>query len=694
MAIAGDTILIRPHTDWSQLPLLAISGYSEIHAGGTELFPIEVESGVAIKASSDSGTVNIWSSAASPPTSLFLLKGVAGGTAPLTSIEDLVLIGAKRGIEIAATDPGSTNEYVDFLGLIARCHFGWNQIAIDLVNNTTLAADIAIRECKIRTNFGLGQAGHTSPPVLQSPSVGMRFQAKSKPSASVPAQINVEIRNLLTLGDFTSMSPYGVSINGTSDFPAANSEFSRLIEVATLGSIYHLEHSSGSGSSFAPIPEVNMSIIGGNLNGKADPNDQNAGWDVGLFATTDRFEDGPHKDFSSGYRIETSGTTFDKFKLAGIHCNSSRWGRGVLRLNGNTTIKRTGYQASPNPDLRLYNGVHVTSIEAYMGLHSTNATISNNLGNGVFLKTKSSIWIDDHQAPTGGFINLNSTSILQNGNHGLVHLLNNDGIVGGAWHFPNGNRSLFEWPNFDYSVDYGPGVVNKCNISSNGKSGLFFRTDNSTSSAYFNTRFVNCIIWNNPQGGYLADLRGPNSAPVFLAPLGHCTLAGNGDDSTHPYSLEIIEQDRPGLLRPTYYWSETLGELSTKFYNTILERKSSSADDFEPSMITGSDIFLVDDGPSISINEIGAAGLRYQDGGITPIFSVSTFDATPFVDSSTWTTLDPSKFYLLNHGTFGVFGTTPVVLPIFGNETAFDHQDDPRPDPSSGLRDKGADEHL
>jgi hypothetical protein len=678
--------LIKPFIDYSQFPLPKESGYAENHVGGTESFPISIASGVIVKHEGSVGRVNIWSSASQPPAALFRLHGVTSGTAAVTKLEDLFFFGALRGIEIADTNKDGVIT-TDFTGLIARCQFGGNQIAIDFVNKTTLAGDLAIRGCKIRSDL-VTFPGPTPPPVIQTPSVGFRFHALANDNPSDPPIVNVEIRNLRLVGNFSVMNPSGVGRPGTHDISGGNGDFSRLVEVYTEGNGVHLEHSPPAG--FAPIPSVNLEFIGGDLQGKADPNNTTAGWDVGVFASTGQQNGVQWRDFIDGYRIDFGGTIIDSFKLAGIHGVSTLWGRGVVTLNGNTIVRNTGKQATSSPTNDVHNGIHITSIEAYMALHATDANVPNNLGNGIYLRTLSSISDDAHAAPTGNFINLENCSIFQNGGNGIAMQVDADGIVGGAWHFINNTRSLRKIPGVNYSVDYGQGIVNGCAISNNGKAGLYFRP--TTSSTYVSTRFTNDIIWNNPNGGYLADLTGEDNRPVFLAPLGHCTLAGNGDSANYPYSLEIIEENRAAGDNGIYFWTDFGGILTTKFYNTVLERKSSSAIDFAPGMISGSTKFLIDDTSSPGNSEIGAAGLRYQDGGGLTLFAVSTRDSTPFVNSSSWTTLDPSRFYLLNLGNSGVFGQTPTIFPLVGNETAFDHEGDLRPVASGGTRDKGADE--
>ena len=491
------------------------------------------------------------------------------------------------------------------------------------------------------------------------------------------------------------MSPSGVPLpGGWHDFPSGYDEFTRLIEVFADPSGIHLEHNTGF--PYNPIPEVNIDLIGGNLEGKADLNDTDAGWDVGLYATTGGYTGGSLWDFSAGYRIETSGTTFDGFRLAGIHGTCNRWGRGEVTLNGNTIVRDTGRQEAVAPTADILHGVHISSHYSYVALHATDASINNNKGNGISLKAKSSYDHENLVIPSGAFLDLDHCNIAQNGGHGIAMKVEEDGIVGGAWHILSGAISLINQATYNYSVEYGQGVVDGCSISNNGKAGLYFYPNRVSDgkSDIVNVRFTNCIVWNNPFGGYLADFSGSNLSPVFLAPLGHCTLAGNGNDSTYQSSLNIIEKDRSSGISGSYFWTEPAGSLSTKFYNTILERKSSSANDFAPGMLTGVYKFVMDDSLPISDDKIGAAGLRYQDGSSGPTFDKSTRLATPFVDSSSWTTLDPTKFYLSNHGTGNEFGETPTSFPLIGNETAFDHEGGSRPSASSGARDKGADEIL
>lgn len=330
------------------------------------------------------------------------------------------------------------------------------------------------------------------------------------------------------------------------------------------------------------------------------------------------------------------------------------------------------------------------SEEAYLGLSTTGSKAIENTGHGVYLKTKSSINRDDHAAPTGNFLSLDGMEIHENGRNGMSFEVDIDGIVGGAWHFVNNAKSLRKMSGINYSVDYGQGVIDGCSVSNNGECGLYFRLP--TTSCFASARFLNTIVWNHPDGGYLADLSNGDSdaSPTFLVPLGHCTFAGNGGSSA--YSLEIIEDDRGNGDKGVYAWSGPGGSLTTKYYNTIFERQDSADDDFRSDMISGSNSFLVDNpnGATIATDKIGVAGIRYQDGGATPIFNTSIYAATPIAGFTAWSSTDATDFYL--SATTGGFGQTPTVFPLVGSESAFDHEGDLRPVASGGTRDKGADE--
>lgn len=491
------------------------------------------------------------------------------------------------------------------------------------------------------------------------------------------------------------MATTGPSIPGTYYLGAsAQQYFTRLIEIYIHGD-GDKEHSGAGG--FAPIPEVNVNLLGGDLAGKATSNDPSAGWDVGVFATTRAIGD-QLRDFGGGYRIDANGGIIDGFKLAGVHAVVARWHRGEVSLGGGVTVRDTGRHLNQAPD-NDHSGVQLYCDEAYLGLKADQATSSSNLGHGVFARTKSTILDNQHKAPSGLYFEVADMEIHENGKHGIAMQVESDGIVGGAWHFVDiggGSfvRSLVRMPGYDYSVDYGQGVIDSCSISNNGEAGVHFLT--SYPSTFFNVRLVNSIIWNNFDGGYLADFdEDSDSTPTFLVPLAHCTVAGNeATGSNEAFSINIREHNRAGGFTPTYAWSGPGGSLRTKFYNSILQRKDPSEDDFPEQMIVGANKFVLDDAFPVGLREIGAAGLRYQDSEpASPLFAWSIHDTSPFEASSIlWTSLDATQFYLGNLGANEVFGETPFTLPIEGMETDLDHENDPRPAVSTGERDKGADE--
>lgn len=675
----GDDILIKPFIGSN--PAL-LTGYTE---SSGEVFPITIQPGVHVKKWGNGGeTLAVWSSTASPPSALFKLVG--SPTARATRIEDIFFFGGTRAIQV------DTNS--DFNGVIARCQFGWNTMAIDVENASSSEIDLAIRDCKIRSPLPI-PPGDNDPPVFQDPAVGIRLHAVRASASGEPPVVNVEIRNLETIGSFDSMATTGPSIPGTYYLGAsAQQYFTRLIEIYIHGD-GDKEHSGAGG--FAPIPEVNVNLLGGDLAGKATSNDPSAGWDVGVFATTRAIGD-QLRDFGGGYRIDANGGIIDGFKLAGVHAVVARWHRGEVSLGGGVTVRDTGRHLNQAPD-NDHSGVQLYCDEAYLGLKADQATSSSNLGHGVFARTKSTILDNQHKAPSGLYFEVADMEIHENGKHGIAMQVESDGIVGGAWHFVDiggGSfvRSLVRMPGYDYSVDYGQGVIDSCSISNNGEAGVHFLT--SYPSTFFNVRLVNSIIWNNFDGGYLADFdEDSDSTPTFLVPLAHCTVAGNeATGSNEAFSINIREHNRAGGFTPTYAWSGPGGSLRTKFYNSILQRKDPSEDDFPEQMIVGANKFVLDDAFPVGLREIGAAGLRYQDSEpASPLFAWSIHDTSPFEASSIlWTSLDATQFYLGNLGANEVFGETPFTLPIEGMETDLDHENDPRPAVSTGERDKGADE--
>jgi hypothetical protein len=677
------------------MPAPAPTGYSEFHSGGGEGFPITINSGVYVRPYGPSDTVLVWSSATNPPSAIFRLLSSSSPGATPTRIEELFILGGKRAIKIASKDENDSPG-VEFSGVIARCQFAGNQIAVDLINDVEMIANIAIRDCKIRSGSPQIPSGIADPPVLQSQNIGIRLLAVEPENAAVPPQINAEIKNLDTVGTFDFMSSNHFPIfDGWHDIelPPLVYDFTRLIEILAKGRGTNLEHSNLP--NLTPIPEVKVQFIGGNLYGMADQNNLDAGWQVGIYACTSYFGNLTHKDFLAGYKVETSGTIVDGFKLAGVHGTCKEWGRGEISLNGNTEVRGTGRQSAPSSSNTKFNGVHMTAFYSYLHLDATDSNIHTNTGSGIYLRAQSSKIPEYLACPTGNMLDAKACNLYGNAKHGISLNVEEDGIVGGAMHHPNGQSLLKDGGNVNYSVDFGQGSVNSCAISNNGKAGIYFNLKNTGGHnfpSYACIRFTNSIIWNNAGGGYLADLTGNATNPYLLTPIGHCTFAGNGN-SVDPFSLKITEEDRANGSNENYSWTGPGGgTLSTKIFNSIFERKNPNEDDFPNYMIFAPNPFLVPNSTIMPDSEIGVAGIRYQDGGTSTLFGVSTYSPTPFVDNSSWAILDPSKFYLLNHGASNVFGQTPTTFPIDGNETAYDHQDDLRPVAAGGTRDKGADE--
>jgi parallel beta helix pectate lyase-like protein len=681
-AVSGDTILIK-QLEW---PANSgqIVGYNETHAGGTETFPIEIESGVMVKPFDSTHTVLVWSNATTPPSALFSLLGT-NSPAPITRVEDLILFGANAGIECKTITGTQSAAPEEITAIVARVDFGWNHIAFDATYSDTTQASLALRDCRIVDNTIPLPTGYGDGPIYQPQSIGIRLHAKET-ATKVAARIDAEIRNLKTVGVFNSIDPSFVILPEFAkiDLGANLENFSRLIEVYAEGDGSTLEHSQTN--PFAPIPQVNVLVAGGTLSGAASAANPSFGWDVGIFSSAHFPGSADLDDFTAGYDVTCSGAILDGFRLAGIHGTGDLYTRGTIRLDGNTQVTGTGPQANRTPFQDLYNGVHMYEFEGYLGLQCADATISGNAGHGVFLRTEATVQRDSYDAAAGNYLKMESCDIHSNGGSG-IKMKTYYGMVGGALHYSsNGAQSFRNIPGITYSVDYGQGSVNRCNISNNSEYGLEFEA-NGNSDAAVSTRFVNSIIWNNTLGGYYANLSGESSKPFFLAPLLHCTLAGNGGSAN--YTADILEENRLAGEYGVYEWSGYGGKLHTKFFDTIFERKVATNVDFSPALYD----FMVDDLTPPANNEIGVAGIRgYVPGGGAPPFAFSINEATPFVSGSSWTSLDPSNYYLLNLGSGGDFGKTPGYVPVISTESFKDHSGDIRPPISTGLRDKGAEE--
>jgi hypothetical protein len=700
VATVGDTILIHGITSGG-LP----TGYSESHIGGGESFPITIQPGVTVKPFSAQDIVMVWTNGTSTPSELFRILGTNAQPQAAVRIEDLQFYGGACAIRFFDHDPLSGTSFNFVRGVIARCEFAWQTLAIDCqVENSTLAT-IAVRDSRIHSIKVIPSSQNDSPNYV-APSVGIRLHAKEGSSPSLgknPARVDAEIRNLRTAGAFESMAQTGLAIpsyaaleNFTAQFPA--SEFTRLIEVYAEDFGTFKEHSLPS--PFAPIPQVNVLMLGGDCEGasSSNPSFQQAGWDVGLFCSAGWSNSGSLDeplDFCAGYHVETSGTKLTGFRYAGIYASSGIFTRGTIELGSGTLVAETGRQASRTVDTNTYSGVHMYLDEGYLGLLADSATVRDNTGEGIFLHTKNTLQKSDMASPSGNYLDVKNCALYGNDGNGIAMRILTDGIVGGAWHFVNQTRTLLEVPGIDYSVAHGQGSIHNCSISSNGEAGMHFRVKGSTSAGsptMANTRITNTIVWNNPLGAYLADLTGEDSAPYFLVPFAHCTFAGNGDGTNGDFTVWVEEEVGEDA---TYTWNGNGGTVSTKFFNSILERKSSSAVDFGPGMhAIGTASALLEDDSNIlmTINQIGCSGLRYMPPSGGPLLDISIDEATPFVNASNWSTLDPTRFYLLNLGSSQKFGETPTYLPIPGNETNFDHSGDLRPPVTTGVRDKGAEE--
>ena len=679
----GDIILVdaMPSPDWA---------YSENHLGGTEQFPISIAHGVTLRGNTLSGTVMIWSTAATSPSALIELKGSSSANV-VTRIEDLTIIGAKRGIRL---DSGSFNE---FSGIIARCDFGRNRIAVDDQHGSEALASLAIRDCRIGSELPafLPPLPPGVSPVLRPSEVGIRLKVDEAIGATgSPPQLEVEIKNLTTHGNFSHVGTAGMS-----SFPPtaqggafSSAYFTRLIECAATGLGAYQEHGA---TGLNAIPEVRVSVIGGALEGKATSVNPDHGWDVGIYAVSD--SDGAWKDFVSGVSIDIAGTTIDGFRHFGLYGRSWDWSRVAFDISGNTSVREIARQAAVQgtPDV-LHSGALLETKRGYVNLAASNANFSDNTHSGIVLVAEESPQADDIKFPAGNRIDLHGCELHQNGRSGIEMrpVEGGSGIVGGTWHFVNFEKSLLHSPSTSFSVDYGQGVIDACSISNNGEHGIFVLAP--VSGLTVSTRATNTIIWNNAGSGFEADFRNLSeaAAPTILFPMEHCTVAGN---QTWSYRVQRATAAGGSGLEPNpFYWeNSTTGEVvRTALYNTIFEMQSPTTPDFNDDTW---DILKFDHDQlnPVAATEIGVSSLRYKSTIAQGNFGdfYSTQDATPFADASDWTTLDATRFYLASVANPSFDLTRPVLTPIAGNETDSDHGGDSRPSEQAGDRDKGAEQY-
>lgn len=253
----------------------------------------------------------------------------------------------------------------------------------------------------------------------------------------------------------------------------------------------------------------------------------------------------------------------------------------------------------------------------------------------------------------------------------------------------------------------GEGYINRTTISNNGVGTISTSRNGIRAEVYGNgyedengadTRFaavsasvVNSFIWNNPGGGFSAELESMYSSalpgPLMLTPLVHTTVVGNGDQVG--YNLEVAELGGPGT--GTYFYDDLNYDLTFRIYDSLLQRKSSSSSDFGSYVITN--LLVSDFGTGVGTKDIGVAGIRaWINGGNT--FPVSTDLAIPFVGSPlVWTDLIADQFFLQPSPGAAFEDACPDYLDVEAvwDEAGHDFQGDLRPSVFQN-RDKGAEE--
>lgn len=679
---AGDEVLVKGIMHNGSA--IGYSEYRYLTGAARENFPIPIGHSLTIRPFNPAVPVLVWSSSQLPPEALFKITNSLPSSSTVI-IEELTLIGSDCGIKVH----GRTNSSSSIL--IKKCNFDQNKIGIAVEADSGATPGIAIRNCKIiDMNLIIDPLlQYPEDPNYQGQTTGIKLFAEQSSSTANPGQIGCEIFNLKTVGPFDSMAPGPLDeTRADPDFPIGGT--SRLIEVHTIG------RSREFGG--LPIAQVELEIDSCVLNGHANdsPPIGTAGWDLGLYASAQFPDDlGALDDYTSAFEVTVTGSTFTDFRTQAIHGESDADTRGSIWLNGGTVVSRTSRDRDPSI-LTNGQGIRIHSFEGYMGLHSEGAEVYDNRDDGISLFAEGSNQSVTNIWPSGIFLDLNNSRIYKNGGHGLRGRAKL-GAIGGTWKYQN-SGVLFTDSGLSAPVEHGQGSINSCTFSNNGECGISIHARGThvlptNSLGLASLRIINSFIWNHPLEGIQLEM---DNKPFCFVPIVHSTVVGNGDSALDPSNIELNDYSN-GL--PSMYRVEVFGSvqrvLTTKFYNTIFQRKNYLSVDIGPTL---NDV-LVDEIPANTGNtnpfKIGVAGSRgrYNSPPEDFGFIESTGDAAPF-GTINWGSDDPSQFFYDD----GVpvptaFDRVPLYLHIDETESNFDFEGEIRP---TGInhheRDKGGDQ--
>ena len=702
--VPGDTVidvvgLVDANGDpvgYSQTPFLATQG--------AETFPLVVPPGITIR-QMGSAPVYVWDSFGTPGLILFELEPSLVGPA-LTRLTNLTIMGGFIGV---SADWLTAPRELDVL--VKSCRFSGQTIATRASTAAGAEVRFGLQNCTITDATITSLA---TPPFLRAPRDGFQFFSSGAGTGFVPSATTGVISDLSVIGDFAIMAP--------SDPMVARNDLliptTKLIHVFAGGDEDLREYGDAPASYVPiPIPVVTLDILGGTWSGGDISQPTGGGWDVAVYAEAEG--DGaaftPH-DYRCGYEVTLAGTEIADFREDGIYCSTSLNSRGNLSLAGGIRISDIGTGATVET---ANSGVHLYSVESYLGLQATACEFSENLGNGVYANTGGNLIVNLPDflqiAPQGLYVDITKSKIHKNGANGVF--LRNEGsqpgFIGGTIHQDPAAAFNIDDDGRGFTVPNGQGRVNRTSISNNGMSGIKIRAigdsgivpeEPDTIPAGVSILLSNNFIWHNPEGGIRGQwLESGFDKGYFLVPIAHNTLVGNGG-AGFEWSIEIDDQN--GLSstpRAIYEWAEPGSglEYRTNIWNTNLVRDpvSGLGPDLGPVLfVTPFNSMLDDDIVDLADDIVGFAGTRGN--GFWPIFSgpprMSVQSVLPFVGTGGFvlSSTDPDQFKLFAPVTQDeIVDFTPInFFNVIAPDTVVDHGNQSRPGALTGIRDKGADE--
>lgn len=723
LAVAGDTILVRGMVDngpGGSGKEVAYTDVTFFTYQSPENFPILLRDGVTLKPATGSPRVIVTREMVGPAPVLIQMNNTSGLSAIQTTIRDIYLAGGSVGIELdSGTTTGATRNV-----LVDNVFFDSNSVGLSAISSgTNSSIEVDITNCRI--------ADYASPTLLANPnpkfesqSIGIRIQAED--SGGSNAVIDATINSLSVIGPigtaFSTMAPSTPPGSGSGYEPSfierntTGAETTRLIQVASLSG--YGEHSE-TGTPAFPFATVN--ITGCSLDGRAvGGGDTGKGWDWGIHCTA-KGDWGPGFDYSSGWDVTVSGCTIDDFREGGVLAYTRSMTRGLVHINGGTSITDSGFTGSGSGSKPYrHSGIYLESFESYVGIEGLQFGSSRNMGHGFFAYSQGSLLGSIYD--TGVYVGLDRCQVFNNSGSG-IELRNfnpapgdtyfgtfQPAIVGSTWngfeagHLPDG-LSIWEEDDEPMSgiIPIGQGSIANCQIYANTGHGVHASICGVPSSITHSicNRLVNCYLWENGGEAFRGDLD-PNPIsgfeglmPSMFFPVIHNTFYHNGSGS---FTDEIDDLDSSGISAGTFEFAEVLDPISletiwlgTKLLSSIFDRGPIGGNDFggvlddlmERDLANG---LLADD-------KIGVGGIRAVQVGtgylaIPLRFIASTSDAPPYIGGTGF----PGKWFLdFTGGTFSSFDQTLSFLSVPASEATTDFQTDPRPT-ILWQRDKGGDQ--